>query len=487
MTRPATLALAAALAAAASPAFAGGRTRMSQEERIALVLRETKPLRFPRGKRLPLYVWAAMDVPGDDAEVERTLEALDARGIAACATWRPGANQPRSLERALRIGAAQQRLGLRVSVNANACTYTVCDGSPATAHVDAEGKPFFDTSSSARRKLGCPFKLGSRYAAMREQLDVFCRAYKARGIAVDFAFADWEIDGPIEWQGGWDAAKRCVVCRGQIGDVADFRKVQRAYRKIRSEVQKQCYAGVLLGHFPKALVGNYAVYPHGGWRYWYDYFEKEPSEGMPVRMDHRCPVRPWPDEFDGCGYTFAMPTVYTWYRTWSWYPWATGDYRWFYNLLTVASNAGEHTPARVPIITFVHHMTTSPPPEPDPAVRQLSTAMYRELLWHMLLRGHDTFFLWCPNHEIAQELRPLHETWAAALEHRAFLDRGEPVTFAVPRQPGPVVSALRLGSRLLVRRTDFDDTRGAVELRVGERAVAVTRAEGRCQVLEVAR
>ena len=470
--------------AAGAAAGGGGRKRMTAEERIALVLRETKPLTFPRGTRLPLYVWAALDVPGDDAQIEKTLRALDARGIGACATWRPGASQERSLEQALRISAAQQRLGLRVNVNANACTYLVCDGSPATAHVDADGKLFFDTSSAERRKLGCPFRLEGRFAAMREQVDVFCRAYKAKGIDVGFVFADWEIDGPIEWNGGWDAAKRCVTCRKQIAKIDDFRAVQKAYRAVRSQIQRECYAGVVLKRFPKALVGNYGVYPHGGWRYWYDYFEREPGPGVPVRMDGRSPVRPWVHEFTDCGYTFAMPTVYTWYRTWGWYDWANGDYRWFYNLLKVASNAAAHAPKGVPLITFVHHTTTSSPKEPDAGVKQFSTAMYQELLWHMLLRGHDTFFLWCPEGEIAQEIGPLHEVWAAALEYREFLDKGQPVTFDVPSKPGPVVSALRLGDRLLVRRTDFDDTSGPVRLRVGESTIDLARVEGRCQVLE---
>jgi len=470
-----------------SIAVAGGSKRMTPEERIALVLRETKPLRFPRGKRLPLYVWPAMDIPGDEAQVEATLKALAARGIGACASWRPGKNQDKSLERALRISSVQHRLGLRVNVNANACTYTVCDGSPATAHIDAEGKPFFDTSSAKYRKLGCPFKLAVRYPAMREQVDFFCRAYKAKGIDVGFAFADWEIDGPLEWQGGWEAAKRCTVCRAKIPEIDDFRAFQHAYRKVRSAIQRQCYAGVVLGHFPKALVGNYAVYPHNGERYWYDYFETDPPEGAPVRRDQRSPVRPWPHEFDDCGYTFAMPTVYTWYRTWAWYDWDNADYRWFYNLLLVASNAGQHTPAAVPVITFVHYTTTSPPKEPDPAVRQFSTEKYKELLWHMLLRGHDTFFLWCPEAEIAQEIRPLHEVWAAALEHREFLDKGTPVTFAVPKRPGPVVSGLRLGDRVLVRRTDFDATREPVVLEVGQATLRVPRADGACQVLRLGR
>ena len=466
----------------AGAALAGGK-RMTPEERIALVLAETKPLKFPRGERLPLYVWAAMDLPGDDAAIEQQLKALDERGIAACASWRPGKGQEESLERALRMGAIQKRLGLRVNVNANACTYSICDGSEATAHIDADGKPFFDKSSGG--KLGCPFKLASRYPEMREKVDFFCRGYAAKGLAPDFVFADWEIDGPIEWQGGWDAAKRCVTCRRQIPKLDDFLELQKAYRKVRSEVQRECYAGVVLKHFPKALVGNYAVYPHNGWRYWYDYFEKEPPQGAPVKMDFRCPVRPWADEWKACGFTFAMPVVYTWYRTWGWYGWPQGDYRWFYNLLLVASNAGRATAASVPAITFVHHTTTSPPKEPDPAVKQFSESAYKELLWHMLLRGHDTFFLWCPEDEIAQEVRPLHEAWAAALEYREFLEKGTPVAFDVPREPGPVVSALRWGSRLLVRRTDFTDTKEPAVLTVGEKSVRVPRAEGRCQVIEL--
>lgn len=456
---------------------------MTQEDRIETVLRETKPLKFPRGGRLPLFVWAAMDIPGDGAAIERTLKALDERGIGACASWHPGKNQQQSLEHALRMGAIQKRLGLRVSVNANACTYTVCDGSEATAHVDANGKPFFDTSSGG--KLGCPFKLRHRYPAMREQVDFFCRGYKEKGIRVDVIFADWETDGPIEWNGGWDAAKRCAVCRKSIPKIEDFLEVQKAYRTIRSEIQRECFASVVLKRFPKALVGNYSVHPHNGWRYWYDYYENDPPKGAPVQMDQRALYRPWFQEFGPCGYTFAMPVVYTWYRIWSWYDWENGDYRWFYALLLEASNVGQSTPAGVPIIPFVHYTTTSPPKDPDPAVKQFSEAAYKELLWHMLLRGHDTFFLWCIDNEIAQEVRPLHEVWAAALEHREFLDKGEPVTFEVPKAPGPVVSGLRLGNRLLVRRSDFDAAQAPVTLKVADKVLNVGRLEGKCQILEL--
>ena len=66
---------------------------------------------------------------------------------------------------------------------------------------------------------------------------------------------------------------------------------------------------------PNALVGNYAVYPHDGRRYWWDYFEHY-VEGQPVRMDQKARYRHWANEFAGTGYTFAMPVVYPWSWTW---------------------------------------------------------------------------------------------------------------------------------------------------------------------------
>jgi hypothetical protein len=46
-----------------------------------------------------------------------------------------------------------------------------------------------------------------------------------------------------------------------------------------------------------------------------------------------------------------------------------------------------------------------------------------------------------------------------------------------------VVSGLRLGDQVLVRRTDFDDAKEVVRLEVEGRTVRVPRVEGECQVL----
>jgi hypothetical protein len=332
--------------------------------------------------------------------------------------------------------------------------------------------------------MGCPFALQFRYPEIEARVLSFARAYQEAGCRIDFVFADWEIDGAIEWNGAWESARNCRRCRAQIPDLDDFRAFQRAMREIRAQMQRETFVRPIQSTFPEATIGNYAVYPHDGYRYWYDYFETF-VDGAPHRVDGRARYRAWYPEFPLTGYTCAMPVVYTWYPTYHWYDLQNADYRWFYNMLLVASNAGEHTPAGVPVIPFVHWHTTSPPPAPDPAVRQFSERGYQELLWHMLLRGADTFFIWCVRRELAQEVRLVHEVYADALRYAEFLNRGAPVTFDVPQTEGPVLSGLRLEDRLLVRRTDFAERPGPVSLRIKEGSIDVPRLEGQCQILTV--
>jgi len=468
--------------------------RMSRPEMAKMIVAETKPLQFPRGKRLPLYLWPTMDIgTKDDAETETMIRQLNDRGIGVITSWNPHPRRrERSLAEAVRIAAIQKKLGIRINVNANRCVYLFCNGDERTAHVTADGEKFFDMSFSKGRKMGCPFALKFRWPDIKEQLEYFCRAYKEKGLSVDFAFADWEIDGPIEWNGAWEASKKCKRCRENIPCLSktgilpvrsdDFAEFQKALRIIRSDMQREVYAKTMKSYFPKVLVGNYSVYPQGRYRHWYDYYEKF-VEGAPHKKDQRAIYRQWFDEFPLTGYTFAMPVVYTWYPTFNWYDFTNPDYRWFYNLLLVATNACQHTPREVPVISFMHWHTTAPPKDADPNVKQFSEEKYQELLWHMFLRGTDALILWCPRQESVKETVLLHQVYAAALEYRDFLDKGEPISFDVPSKQSPVVSGLRLGNKVLVRRTDFDDTRTPVTVKVGEQTLTVPRVEGKCQVL----
>ncbi|HPA17443.1 MAG TPA: hypothetical protein PLU30_06820 [Verrucomicrobiae bacterium] len=462
----------------------GKERRLTPNERLERVLSDTRPLEVPRGRRFPVIVWPLQGVSAEDDDgMARIIRQLDVRGLATVGAW-DYARRDKALPAALRLARLQKSLGIEIVVNTTGVMETFFDGDPSTAHVADDGRPFFDDSFSPRVKIGCPFALRHRYSAIRAQVETFARAYADAGLAPDIAIADWEIDGPIEWNRAWENCRRCRRCRENIPGIADFPKFQAALRTIRSEMQRLCYAEPMKGLFPQVRVGNYAVYPHDGYRYWHDYFEED-FAGESAKADDRARYRPWFDEFVPTGYNLAVPVVYTWYRTFGWYDFADPDYRWFYNLLLVATNAGRSAPVGVPVISFVHWHTTSPPGKPDASVRQMGEGAYQEILWHMLLRGHDGFAMWCPPDEIGQETRLVQEVFAESLKYNDFILEGEPVLFDVPKSPTSVISALRVGDRLLVRRTDFAEGPEEVVMDIGGSRVRVPRSPGKCQVVQM--
>ncbi len=148
----------------------------------------------------------------------------------------------------------------------------------------------------------------------------------------------------------------------------------------------------------------------------------------------------------------------------------------------MASNAGQHTLPEIPIISFVHWHTIESKDFPETA-KQFSQAKYQELLWHMLLRGTDTFFLWCRKQEAAKEIELVHQVYSEAQQYGEFLSNGKPINFDVPNRPGTVVSGLRLKDRILFRRTDFTKIDDAVEIIVDDRRIKVENVPGHCQII----
>ncbi|MHC4693113.1 MAG: hypothetical protein ACYS67_10265 [Planctomycetota bacterium] len=449
---------------------------------IQSVFDATKPLEIDRGGRLPLYVWQAMDPgPLDDQTAEELVRKLNERGIGLISSWDPRSRRD-SLTKAFTIAKAQKKLGLRININATGCLYSFFNGDKQTAHIDEEGKPFWD-DSFGKRNMGCPFALDFRIPAVREQVEFFLREYKKAELDIDFIFVDWEIDGPIEFNKAQAASKRCRRCLQNIKNIDDFDEFQNILRKLRCQLQRQSYAEPVTTYFPKSLVGNYGVYPHNGYRYWYDYYEFY-AEGQTYQADQSAKYRKWYHEFPETGYTFAMPVVYTWCRIFDWYDYADTDYRWFYNMLLVASNAGENTPAEIPIISFVHWNTIGSRPSGG-AAKQFSEGKYQELLWHMLLRGTDTFFVWCGRQDAAKEIELVHQVYTEAQKYGEFMSKGTPINFNVPKQPGTVISGLRLGNRVLIRRTDFIEKDSPVEIIVDKVKIKVPVAHRRCRVISL--
>ena len=447
---------------------------------IQVVLDATKPLKYDRGERLPLYLWQAMD-PGqlNEKALEKLVTDLNNRGVGLISSWNPG-NRQNSLAQSLMIAKVQKKLHLRININATRCLYSFFNGDEQTAHIDDKGELFWD-QSFGKQKMGCPFALDFRRPYIKEQVEYFVKAFKKADLDIGFVFADWEIDGPIEFNKAQAASKRCRRCRENIKNIDDFEEFQKVLRKLRCQLQRENYAEPMKLNFPRVLVGNYGVYPHNGHRYWYDYYEYY-VDGQLCLTDQRARYRKWYHEFSESGYSFAMPVVYTWRRIYDWYDYVDTDYRWFYNMLLVASNAGQHTLPEIPIISFVHWHTIESKDFPETA-KQFNQAKYQELLWHMLLRGIDTFFLWCRKEEAAKEIQLVHQVYTEAQQYGEFLSNGKPISFDVPKQPGVVVSGLQLGNRVLVRRTDFIKTDEPVEIIVDDRKIKVEKVTRHCQII----
>jgi hypothetical protein len=450
-------------------------------EKVQVMIDNSSVLEHGTGDRLPLYLWPAID-PGDfsDPDAEKLVAELGSRGIAVVCSWSME-DTVKVMSRCLAIARAQKKLGQRVNINASDLMYSFFNGDENTAHIDDSGKPFFD-ESFGKKKMGCPFTLDLRKIEIRQRFEHFVRIYKKAGLPLDFVFTDWEVDGPLEVNRAFDASRKCATCREYLGDNFTFPEFQKKMREMRSYLENYAMSEPVLEQYPDALVGNYAVYPNDGYRYWYDYFEYY-VDGQPFRGDQKAKYRQWYNDFPLTGFTFAMPVVYPWAGIYNWYDFDNSDYRWFYNMLLNASNAGKSTPQNIPVISFVHWHTIHEGRTPDTTIKQMSRESYQELLWHMFLRGTDAFFMWAGKDEYPEEVKLLHEVYAAAQKYGRFLDHGMPVTFDVPDKPGTVISGLLMGDSLLVRRTDFGPDREPVQILAGTKLVKINYSPGACSIL----
>ena len=75
--------------------------------------------------------------------------------------------------------------------------------------------------------------------------------------------------------------------------------------------------------------------------------------------------------------------------------------------------------------------------------------------------------------------------YSQAQQYGEFLSAGIPINFKVPKQPGAVISGLKLKNRVLVRRTDFTKTDNPVEIIVDDRRIKVEAAPKKCQIITI--
>ena len=176
-------------------------------EPFRIVFENTQPLKHPRATRLPLFLWPAMN-PGRLTEEQALtlVKRMDERGVGLVCRWDHARFQD-SLADALPVARAQQKLGLPVAIDATSLLYAFFNGDKSTAHIDDKGEAFWDTSFAVKADMGCPFALDGRKAEIRGRVDRFAEAYREAGLTPGFVWADWEVDGPIEWNDAWAASK----------------------------------------------------------------------------------------------------------------------------------------------------------------------------------------------------------------------------------------------------------------------------------------
>ena len=445
---------------------------------IDIIIENTKPIMIRENRRLPLFIWGSIPLNLPEQQIREYLNQLIERNIVVFTKWYiPKEGIEVGIKESIKIDKIKKDLNYPIAIDATSVVHRFFDGSEETGHIDEKGKIFFDMSFSSNVKIGCPFKIEKKYDVIKERLEKFLKAYKQKGIEIKYWAIDWEIDGPIEWNSAWENSKKCVICRKNIKNIENFDQFQNVIRKKRADLQREVFVNTVKKYFPDCLIGNYAVNPHDGYRYWWDYFEKE-VEGATYQRKHNALFRKWFDEFRYSGYTIAMPVIYTWFRFFNDYNFEEKEYRWFYPLLKEGTSVGKNTPKNIPIISFVHWQTVEKPKQLPSDFTPLSREKYKELLWHLLFRRFDTFCLWSPLNEIAEEIKVLYEVYVESFKYNDFILKGEPIFWDVPEEPDSVISGLKLKNKLLIIRSDFSEKKEIIITKVDNKKIEIPIISG---------
>jgi ribosomal protein S14 len=294
------------------------------------------------------------------------------------------------------------------------------------------------------------------------------RLFERAGVEVDGVWFDDE-KLPHPFNGVYAAQRSSDACRAAYPPgVIDSEDAFRRYAlQLRADLSSAIMADPVKTGYPDAVVGNYGDYAY--------------DAGSAELHGYR-PVTP-----RGIGRMDAqMPSVYA-------LPFQErrrldpleritpldADQVHFYRSLAIISRSAAHKPKDsllIPFMNRVHHDGT----HGRDAGRYLgmSRSAFREAMRHGMLRGVDSYYLFNLGHDPDYVITPAESfsmlddarlVYDEMLAQRAFLTRGEPMTFDVPRAPDrfadwptkrpemTVWSGLRLDDRCLVRVTSMED------------------------------
>ncbi len=445
MTRVCILTI-AILLGALSPLWAESADEESPEEvtwDMESFARVIKPMQHSMEGRLPLLLWN-FPIPRGEERVElrqsgklrEYIEIMAERGMLPTVemgwNWTP--------EGAMAMAQTLQEAGKPVHVLVP-WIHGGEEGLYANCTVWVEGS----TTRERVRQWPClPLYDPSQSQAW---LKDWMQRFKAAGVEVRAVWFDYEAL-PHPWNGVEQAMRKSEECRQHFppGALDDRWTFQEYVYNLRAQVLSEAMVDPVKEIFPDALVSNYSEVASSaavrtfGWL-------------MPCTIGRLDAI---------------MPSAYAGTRDLSRHfepgeevTQEKADRIYFYSLVQIISTANANKAAGKLSIPYISRF--SPDIREERFLFGMTSARYRELVRHLLLRGADSFYLYnlgnpragqivtpAMSFESVEDARAVYDE---LLEYREFLDQGQVMNYDFPplHSTAPVWSGLRLADSCLVR------------------------------------
>jgi len=426
-----------------------------------------EPLEHERGGRWPLVLWRGV---GFDPLSGARIRAMLARGVVQhLRLGHPDVDAARALADAGAPVVLMEGAG-------GAWPYDALAGEYPWRLTFPEGA----TVPPAWRELPDPTRRhGWRRAG--EQVRASLEQYRAAGVGIDAVWLDYE--GALV-NDDYEAVKASrASARLPAAILASERRYRDHRRRYWLRSLSRYLAAPVRQVFPQASVTNWVVmlsatsHPVRGWT------DRPHPPSPPLRFTHSNPIAYGIDTY----FLHAWPADHPVTR-------ANVD-RFYAHLLLRQVSVDARNRARLrPDMGAVVWVARWVPDHPGERVPVMSREAYREALRHIWLRGADAMQVFNPPREgyeayAVNEVRDAQAVYDEMLAYRAFLDRGEVMSFKVPdnRQPSVLWSGLRLADRAVVRVTRLGGGAETVEICVDAacRELPVPRRGGRTYELDL--
>ncbi len=405
------------------------------------VVKNIPPLKHPRGSRWPMVAWENFSTEPQKPEY---YQQLLARGLTE------------------HIRLVPQLIDTALAIQKSGSPVIVLEGSGGPFPASLAGDPStwahqFDAGYKPKEYARpCP-SIHAGWAVFADQLRQTLRKFKDRGVQIDAVWNDWEGD-PLYGGDRYEQARHCKRCREILPAkvISSPGRFMEYTARTFYELWGAYYAAPVLEFYPKCSVTNWLAQPST---------PDDPQRGWSGERSH-----------------IYMPPLIT-----AWNPTAYGAASWVWEgrskedkrdqehvdqvytnlLLRQVSLTARLTRRWAPekeLIPWIARWVTEPPELEFPV---MSRERYREVLRHLWLRGTAGMQIFNPRTKgfedmALQEVQDAATVYDEMLAFRDFLDKGEILSYDVPRphDDGVLWSGLRLDNQAIIRVFKQGDKQG---------------------------